>query len=602
MSSMNYEKMTVAELRKTAKELGVKLGSGLAKQAIIDKLKEADSAGRDEEPAGPAVPAAPAPRPVRTASIITDDEGEDGDDTPVLTVTSPVRPVRPQPVSRPAAEREKPSSLSSISSKAPAFTLEGSKSWHNPRAYQPSYSSRSSYTPSSQRPYGGDKAGADKGYSPRGYSPAPRSEYTGYASQAPQTSRFGPEIPDSGREARPTEQDLHAGPQMPYRSESRPAEPPAVQVPDPVRAESASPTVFEMLATGECGDGNGILEIHPDGYGFLRTESLNPGKKDVYVSNAQIRRFNLRSGDLISGKTRPQREGDRYSALLYITQVNGAAPEENSQRISFDSLTPIYPRKQIRFSSASPDNPFLKAVDIFCPIGYGQRAAIITPPRSSEGALISPMAQAVSGLNPDAHLITLLIDVRPEDVTEFKDQGISEVIYTTIESSPENHIHTAELCMERAMRLVEQKKDVIVFLDSLTRLCRALNALAPASARSLAGGLAAGSTFRARKLFGAARNLREGGSLTVVALLNSTSQPLDDAILEDFSGTGNMCAVLKRPRDGSPALPDLSSSFTRKSELMQSEQEKSVADQLRAQIQEMKDPDASLLEFLSVKR
>ena len=601
MSSMNYEKMTVAELRKTAKEMGVKLASGMAKQAIIDRLKEADGARQDQEPAGPAVPAASAPRPVRTASIITDDEGEDSDDTPVLTVTSPIRPARTQPVSRPAADREKPSSLSSISSKAPAFTLEGSKSWHNPRAYQPSYSSRPSY-PSSQRPYSGDKAGADKGYSPRNYSPAPRSEYTGYASQAQQQpSRFGPEIPDTGREARPAEADLHAGPQMPYRAEPRPAEPPAVQMPDPGRTESTSPTVFEMLATGECGDGAGILEIHPDGYGFLRTESLNPGKKDVYVSNAQIRRFNLRSGDLITGKTRPQREGDRYSALLYITQVNGAAPEENSQRISFDSLTPIYPRKQIRFSEASPDNPLLKAIDIFCPIGYGQRAAIVAPPRSSEGALIASMAKAVSGLNPDAQLITLLIDARPEDVTEFKDQGISEVIYSTIESSPENQVHTAEMCIERAMRLVEQKKDVIVFLDSLTRLGRALNALAPATARSLAGGLAAGSTFRARKLFGAARNLREGGSLTIIALLNSTSQPLDDAILDDLRGTGNMCAVLKRARDGS-ALPDLSSSFTRKSELMLSEQEKSVADQLRAQIQEMEDPDASLLEFLSAKR
>ena len=609
--SVNYEKMTVVELRKWAKEQGIKLSSGLSKQGIIDRLEEHDSAQQKQDIEETAVQtvmapvAAPVNRAVRTASIITDDEGEDSDDTPVLTVASPIRPARTQPVSRVAAsgEKEKPSSLSSISSKAPAFTLEGSKSWHNPRAYQPSYSSRSSYTASS-RPYGGEKPQGDKPYSARTYAPAPRADYSGYSSQSPAGNRFGPDIPEPGREmSRPAyAAESHAGPQMPYHGEIRSAEPaPAVPNGEAFHAEPAppSPTVSEMLATGECGDSSGILEIHPDGYGFLRTETLSPGKKDVYVSNAQIRRFNLRSGDYVTGKTRPQREGDRYSALLYITLVNGSAPEENSQRPCFESLTPVYPRRQIRFSQALPENPTLKAIDLFCPIGYGQRAALVLPSRMNENEVLTAMAQAVSTLDPEAELIHLLIDARPEDVTGYKDLDRGEVIYTTVESTAENHLHTAELCFERAMRLVEQKKNVIVFLDSLTRLGRALNALAPASARSLGGGLAAGCAYRGRKLFGAARNLREGGSLTVIAILNATGNPLDEAIQDEFYGVGNMCLTLKKSRDGSFFLPDLALSMTRKSELMLSEQEKSVADQLRKQIQSSEDPDAFLEEFLS---
>ena len=610
--SDNYESMTVIELRKTAKELGVKLPAGSNKQTIIELIRE--KAGPAEESAPvqtrisvePSAPPAAPERRIRTASIITDDEGED---TPVLTVSS--RPgvvrstVHPAPSQAPA--QDKPSTLSSISSKAPAFTLEGSRSWHNPRSYQFNYSSPRpasggwNSSSSSSRSY--DRQQTERGYRPP-YSPAQRQEPSyGPRTQAPQTSvsRFGPDAqaaepsaafgPDL-RSASP----VQPRPEIPSRREE--SYYPAQEAPKADPAPSSA--VTEMLATGECGDSAGILEVHPDGYGFLRTSSLTPGKNDVYVSNAQIRRFNLRTGDMISGKTRPQREGDRYSALLYITQVNGAAPEENTQRPSFENLTPIYPRKRISLGAQDPSSTLFKAIDLLCPIGFGQRTALLCPVGSGKTDFIIRFSEAVSKGYPDARLMSLLIDERPEDVTDFRDRFKGEVMYSTIESSPENHVHAAELCLERCLRLVEQKKDVILVLDSLTRLCRALNSTAPASARTLAGGLAAGSTARARRLFGAARNTREGGSLTVIAVVYSpASTPLDEAILEDFKGTGNMILTLQKAHADSLFTPaaDIVHSATRKGELMQTEQEIAVAEMLRAHMAESDKPEEALKEF-----
>ena len=606
--SDNYESMTVVELRKTAKELGVKLPAGSNKQAIIDLIREKAGPKEDGEPVQTemnveeSAPAAPPVRKVRTASIITDDEDED---TPVLSVYS--RPgsgrpsPQPAPSPAPSPTPEKSSTLSSISSKAPAFTLEGSRSWHNPRSYQPNYSSprpaQSGWNTASR---GYERPQGDRSFRSSSYAPArPESSYSA-RSQAPASpvNRFGPdssgaETPSFGPDLRPS---VPVRPEIPSHREEIPYSQPELQRNDP----GPSSAVSEMLATGECGDSSGILEIHPDGYGFLRTASPAPGKNDVYVSNAQIRRFNLRTGDHITGKTRPQREGDRYSALLYITQVNGNPPEENTQRTAFESLTPIYPRKKISLAAQDPSNTLFKAIDLLCPIGFGQRAALLCPAGCGKTDFLISLSEAIAKGYPDARQVSLLVDERPEDVTDFRERFKGDVMHSSFDSSMENHIHAAELCLERCMRLVEQKNDVVLFLDSLTRLCRALNSSAPVSARTLAGGLAAGCTQKARKLFGAARNTREGGSLTVIAVLYSPAPtPLDEAILEDFKGTGNMVLTLLKPGSDNVFTPaaDIRQSFTRKGELMLTDQETAVAGMLREHLEGSDRPDLVLKEF-----
>ena len=608
--SDNYESMTVVELRKTARELGVKLPAGSNKQAIIDLIRDKTGPAESGAPVQTVMnveesaPAAPPARKVRTASIITDDEDED---TPVLTAYSRPAPVRPAaqsasaPSPAPSAAPEKSSTLSSISSKAPAFNLEGSRSWHNPRSYQPNYSSpRPAQGGWNAASRGYERPQGDRSYRPSSYAPSrPESSYAARPqTPASPVNRFGPESAGSetssfGPDLRPS---VQMRPEMPSRREETPYPQTDFQRNDP----GPSSAVSEMLATGECGDSAGVLEIHADGYGFLRTASLAPGKNDVYVSNAQIRRFNLRTGDYITGKTRPQREGDRYSALLYITQVNGNPPEENTQRPAFESLTPIYPLKKIALSPQDPSNTLFKAIDLLCPIGFGQRAALMCPAGSGKTDFLISLSEAIAKGYPEARQMSLLVDERPEDVTDFRERFKGDVMHSSLDSTIENHIHAAELCLERCMRLVEQKNDVVLFLDSLTRLCRALNSAAPVSSRTLAGGLAAGCTQKARKLFGAARNTREGGSLTVIAVMYSpASTPLDEAILEDFRGTGNMVLTLLKPGSDNAFTPaaDITHSFTRKGELMLTDQETAVAGMLREHLAESDRPDLVLKEF-----
>ncbi len=340
---------------------------------------------------------------------------------------------------------------------------------------------------------------------------------------------------------------------------------------------TSNPAVPEMLATGECGDGSGILEIHPEGYGFLRAENFLPGNKDVYVSIAQIRRFGLRTGDHITGKTRPQREGDKYSALLYITDVNGIHPDELRDRISFDDLTPIYPNKRITLENSSDNTDLaIRMVDLIAPIGFGQRALIVAPPKAGKTTILSKIANAITRNYPDVHVMVLLVDERPEEVTDLRESIQGEVLASTFDEMPENHIRLAEMVLERAQRLVEQKKDVVVLMDSITRLSRAYNAVAPQTGRAMSGGLAPGVLHKPKHFFGAARNVREGGSLTVIATaLVETGSRMDDIIFEEFKGTGNMELVLDRELSEKRVFPavNLQKSGTRRDELLLSAKE-----------------------------
>ena len=333
----------------------------------------------------------------------------------------------------------------------------------------------------------------------------------------------------------------------------------------------------ELLQEGDCGDGEGILEIHPDGYGFLRTNNYLPGTFDVYVSIAQIRKFGLKNGDFVTGKTRPTREGDRYSALLYIDKINNVPAEDAVHRRPFDELTPIYPSKRVTLeNSQNAKDLAIRVIDFISPIGFGQRGLIVSPPKAGKTVLLKKIANGISTNFPDAHLIVLLIDERPEEVTDIKRSVRGDVVYSTFDELPENHTHVSEMVIERAQRLVEHGKDVVILLDSLTRLSRAYNATAPQTGRAMSGGLAPGVLLKPKRFFGAARNIEQGGSLTIIATaLVETGSRMDDVIYEEFKGTGNMEIHLDRKLSEKRIFPaiDLAKSGTRHEEMLLSESE-----------------------------
>ncbi|MDD4797373.1 MAG: transcription termination factor Rho, partial [Eubacteriales bacterium] len=301
---------------------------------------------------------------------------------------------------------------------------------------------------------------------------------------------------------------------------------------EPSRRElsTANPAVPEMLGSGDCGEAEGILDVQPDGYGFLR--ATRKGQKDVYVSIAQIRRFSLRPGDLVLGRTRPERENERYLAMLYITSINGLSPDEANRRKHFDTLTPIFPDE--RLTMERPDAPgelALRLIDLIAPIGKGQRGLIVSPPKAGKTTLLKSIAHSISSNNPDVKLIILLIDERPEEVTDIQRSTVADVQYSTFDERPENHCRVAETVLERAKRMVEHGQDVVILLDSITRLARAYNLTVTPSGRSLSGGLDPGALYKPKRFFGAARNIEEHGSLTIIATaLVDTGSRLDDII------------------------------------------------------------------------
>ena len=334
---------------------------------------------------------------------------------------------------------------------------------------------------------------------------------------------------------------------------------------------TSNPVVPKMLKAGLLGSGEGILEVQPGGYGFLRARNCSPGPEDIYVSIAQIRRFSLRNGDLIIGKTRPRRMGDRYNALMYIESINGDNPETARLRRPFDSLTPIHPNRRLTLEpEEGGGDPAMRLLDFIAPIGLGQRTLIVAPPKAGKTVLLKKIAQAIERSHPEVELIVLLIDERPEEVTELRRSVGALVVDSTFDAPQENHVRVADMVYERAQRLVEQGKDVVVLMDSLTRLARACNAMAPGG-RAMSGGLAPGVLQRPKRFFGAARNIEEGGSLTIIAtVLVETGSRMDDVIFEEFKGTGNAEIRLDRALSEARIFPaiDLARSGTRHEELL----------------------------------
>lgn len=319
----------------------------------------------------------------------------------------------------------------------------------------------------------------------------------------------------------------------------------------------------------------GVLEVLPDGYGFLRSDNYLSGPKDVYVSPSQIRRFSLKTGDRIKGKGRIPKEGEKFQALLYVQSVNGDSPEVAAKRVAFEHLTPIFPDERINLET-NPRELSTRLIDLIAPIGKGQRGMIVSPPKAGKTILLKKIANSITANYPEIELIVLLIDERPEEVTDMQRSIKGDVLYSTFDEVPEHHIKVAEMVLERAQRLVEQKKDVVILLDSITRLARAYNLTIPPTGRTLSGGLDPGALHKPKRFFGAARNIEFGGSLTIMATaLIETGSRMDDVIFEEFKGTGNMELHLDRKLSEKRIFPaiDINKSGTRREELLLSQRE-----------------------------
>lgn len=352
----------------------------------------------------------------------------------------------------------------------------------------------------------------------------------------------------------------------------------------------------EILALDSGNEVNGILEIM-EGYGFIRSANYLPGENDVYVSPAQIRRFNLKTGDILKGNTRVKTQAEKFSALLFITSVNGFHPLEAQKRRPFEELTPIFPDEKIRLEQPGSGIP-MRIVDVIAPIGKGQRGMIVSPPKAGKTTLLKQIAKTISRSYKDMHMLVLLIDERPEEVTDIREsiEGPNvEVIYSTFDELPEHHKRVAEMVLDRAKRLVEHKKDVVILLDSITRLARAYNLIVPPSGRTLTGGLDPAALYMPKKFFGAARNIREGGSLTILATaLVETGSKMDDVVFEEFKGTGNMELVLDRKLSEKRIFPalDISKSSTRRDDLLLTKEEQEAMYLVRREISGAKSEEA----------
>ncbi len=348
---------------------------------------------------------------------------------------------------------------------------------------------------------------------------------------------------------------------------------------------------------------DGILELHPDGYGFLRSDSCLPGKADVYLSPSQIKRFSLRDGDLVSGPVRGPKNDERYFALLRADAVNGRDPEESRRRVQFQDLTPLHPDEHLKLEH-DPSEVSTRLIDLFCPIGKGQRGLIVSPPKAGKTTLLKQIAAGINANHPDVKLFVLLVDERPEEVTDFK-RSIKngEVVAATFDQEPKHHTRIAELVTDRAKRLVELGQDVVILMDSITRLARAYNLSIPASGKLLSGGMDPTALYKPKEFFGAARNIEEGGSLTIIATaLVDTGSKLDQVVFEEFKGTGNMELVLNRDLQNRRIFPaiDIEQSGTRKEELLLGAKELKRVWILRKMISELNDLQAAM-EFIKVK-
>ena len=647
--NQDFSQLTVLELRKVAKAMGVQLGAGISKAGIVEKLDRARNAKYSDIPAVP-MDFTPIPKsddkqesPVEKAEVPAAVKDEKPSESPAPANKQPVpsaaKPETAAPagaapavaasaVTAPKPEAEKPAAPAQPASDArPA--ISGFRPAYQAPATPPRFGSKPAYQASSNsfgnrpaRPQGNDFARPARPVNYTRFGPAAQADSTNDRSyDAPRTTSswadrrpaYGTDVPDrrpaygtdapdrrpaygsdlpDRRPAYGTDAPRSAfGTDAPRYSRSydapsafdsgRARQPafnsPQRDVPSDLQSMWAgSPS--DMLSPAECQDGSGILELHPDGYGFLRGASLTPSNRDIYVSMAQVRRFYLRTGDFVTGKVRPQRDGDKYSAMLYITEVNGCPADSVANRPAFDALTPCYPHEHITLEVEGGSNEFLdmRLIDLIAPIGFGQRGLIHCPPAVDKAHLLSSIANAASICHPDAVVMTLLLGGTPEDATLYRDHTHGEVIASTFDQTPENHLRITDMVLERAERLVEMKKNVILLVDSLTYLSKVYTTAAVQQGRQTIGMVNPVSLQKAKKLFGAARCLREGGSLTIFAVMNiETGSRVDDSIAEDLKGTANMELVLDTAAARAGIYPpvNLLLSGTKRAELIASKEQ-----------------------------
>lgn len=647
--NQDFSQLTVLELRKVAKAMGVQLGAGISKAGIVEKLDRARNAKYSDIPAVP-MDFTPIPEsddkqesPVEKAEVPAAVKDENPPESPAPANKQPVpaaaKPETAAPavaapaVAAPAVAASKPEAEKPAAPAQPASDARPAISGFRP-AYQapatpPRFGSKPAYQASSNsfgnrpaRPQGNDFARPARPVNYTRFGPAAQADSTNdrsydapratsswadrrptYGSDVPdRRPAYGTDVPDrrpaygsdlpDRRPAYGTDAPRSTfGTDAPRYSRSydapsafdsgRARQPafnsPQRDVPSDLQSMWAgSPS--DMLSPAECQDGSGILELHPDGYGFLRGASLTPSNRDIYVSMAQVRRFYLRTGDFVTGKVRPQRDGDKYSAMLYITEVNGCPADSVANRPAFDALTPCYPHEHITLEVEGGSSDFLdmRLIDLVAPIGFGQRGLIHCPPAVDKARLLSSIANAASICHPDAVVMTLLLGGTPEDATLYRDHTHGEVIASTFDQTPENHLRITDMVLERAERLVEMKKNVILLVDSLTYLSKVYTTAAVQQGRQTIGMVNPVSLQKAKKLFGAARCLREGGSLTIFAAMNiETGSRVDDSIAEDLKGTANMELVLDTAAARAGIYPpvNLLLSGTKRAELIASKEQ-----------------------------
>ena len=618
--------MTVIQLRKLAKDNGVKLGAGIDKAGIVERIAEAMLDGRAEESENAPAPVvseitAPAPETLQEASLSADvtsalpgsgyrswnqsaaQQQDNGGYRPAYrqawqarTQQSRETPVKPSwqrnagapntanrfgPQSRMTIQEHQEPESPVMQQEAPrpapqqdnAPRLDGYRLGYRaaPQPQRPAYQNRSDYGQRDQN-YGGyqNRGGYQQqnnynnngGYQPRGNY----QQQGGYQQQNnyhQNNGGYGYQ-PRSYQPQQSAEQNYNDSLYRLGRDQQFAEQMEAGQLPDMMQVAPSEPV-------------EGILEILPDGYGFLRSRSLVPGKKDVYVSVAQIRRYSLRTGDYVEGSARAQYVNDKYAALMTVEKLNGQPAEENADRLAFDQLVPVYPSKRIVLESAEDTLPAIRLVDLIAPIGFGQRAMIIAPPESNRLVLLKEMSRAIKRNDPDAEVLMLLIDVAPEEVTEIREEADAEVFASTFADSPETQTRVSETMLERAQRLVEQGGNVVILLDSLTKLTRAYQAVLSQGGRPMTNTITPAAVVRPKRFFGAARNTREAGSLTVIATIAAeTGSRVDDIIFEEFKGTANMELYLCTEQPGDPVQPmiDLQLSGTKKGDMLLSAEQK----------------------------
>ena len=531
MTEKELSAMTVMQLRKLAKEQNISLGSGIDKAGIVRKILENVPNAGEKSSSDASAEAEP-----RFQAAWHNADAPRFNARPAYQASgSPARPAWQN--TTPSGHQLPPQQ------RVPAA---------RPGGFTPRFGPAAAQQPAAEEP------AAPHRETPRPPVVNPLPEH-----------RFGDSVPSYTHR-------ITANYTPAYNAQGRSPEPFAPAASQDVAA--SAPTLEELLASGNYEEGSGILELHPDGYGFLRAPSFLPSTKDIYVSMAQIRRFGLRTGDFIEGKIRPQREGDKYSALLYISSVNGVPEEEAFTRPAFDELTPVYPDRRISLEIPGDSSmPDMRLIDLIAPIGFGQRGLVLCPPDTGKTQLMRNFARVISSNYPDAEVLMLLIDVNPEDATLMRESIPCPVLASSFDQAPEAHLRLAEIVLERAMRLVEQKKDVILLVDSLTRLAKIYTTAAVQQGRSLPGMVNPASLFRAKRMFGAARSCKEGGSLTVIAAMDiATGSKVDDSVVEEFKGTANMELTLDLAvaRAGiTPAL-NLQHSFTKNADILLNDRQK----------------------------